>query len=899
MSTIKQFSRLQPLLISTKFEPPRLGARHIVRAKLLNELNQNREARIALVCGSAGFGKTVLLAQWRQELMKAGELVSWLSLSEDEGTLVSFSAHLFEALGHLGISAPSQLLATEEMREQVEEAVAAIVNSLRGLNRDVFLLIDDYHHVTDAWANRLVQKLIDHNPGNLHIVIASRIVPPLSVARHRVMAQMMEIDCNELPFSLSETRAFLDQNLTGYNFTAEESLRLHELTFGWPATLQLVVILLKNNPGSGGQLRKLAGQSADLHKYLIEEVIGALPPDLLAFMEALAICNRFNASLARSITGEMQTSEWLTRIVNENLLVFRTDSEDPIPWLRFHPLLAEFLLTRLSQRDAVEIDILHRRAADWFDRHGLPVEAIRHYLKGHAPDLAIRIVETCLPSTWRLSHIGPLLHLVAGLPLSGLQSYPRLAYLGSLSLAMSGAPQLAELWAEHISVEGDEFTTQFRRALVRVAVAHQQDDIAGSLSISEKMRLPVDISAFERNAFLSYHVIGLAADGRFGEALEQYRIVGFEDSAKADGMALLAYGCRGVALLLQGKVNEALPISRNAYDRQVSRRGRDSIGANISAVTLAEALLETNHIDEAQEMLANRRHAIRQAAPFIMVSAALTASRLAMLRGAMDEALDLVTAEAERFASMGLDRGVSYMLLAQWRILRVKRKREEARKIEEHVFAIERKFLNSRGFNAEIPIIGKSLRARIALWDQDLDAAIAAAAAGRALASRLGRGRWIVTLDLISAAAAHQAGDEEMAMEFLHQALIRAKQDGMFWTILEEGNEILELLQKLVARTDYDPALLEYAETLLDQALGRRRPGLNGAGTGDEAILTPREIDIIRLVEAGMSNKRIANTLAISLETVKWNLKNIFLKLDVSCRYDAMMQARRMNLLGH
>lgn len=898
MPSASSLLRLQPLLISTKFEPPRISTRHIVRVRLLEALKDSRDARITFVSGSPGFGKTVLLAQWRQELMKAGEPVAWLSLSEEEGTLVSFSAHLFEALNQLGVTSPGQLLATEEMREQIEEAVAVIVNSLQSLGRDVYLLIDDYHHVTDAWANRLVQKLIDHSPGNLHIIIASRIVPPLSVAKQRVMAQMAEIDCNELPFTLAETRAFLERNLGTTALSPEEALRLHELTFGWPATLQLVAILLKNNPGSRDQLRRLAGQSADLHKYLIEEVIGGLPADLLAFMESLAICNRFNVSLARTITGDDRAEEWLARIVSENLLVLKIDSEDPAGWLRFHPLLAEFLLARLSLRDATELNALRHRAGDWFDRHGLPVEAIRHYLKGHDPDAAIRIVETCLPSTWRLSHIGPLLHLVNGLPISGLSAYPRLAYLGSLSLAISGAPQLAELWAEHVRVTDDPATERFRRSLVRAAIAHQRDDIAGSLSLTEAMRLPPGISAFERNAYLSYHVTGLAADGRFPEALEQFRLHRFDEHDKLDGMALLAFGCRAVALLMQGKAREALPLALKAYERQVARRGRDSVGANLSAVTLAEALLEANRIDDAQEVLANRRHAIRQTTPFIMVSAALTASRLCMVRGASDEAMELVSAEAERFISMGLDRGAAYMLNSQWRLLRVKRAREAARRLERQIEELAERHRGSRGFNAEIPMIAKAMRARAALWDNDAEAAAEAVAAARATACRLGRGRWIVTLDLLGAVAAFKSDDEIRAMDFMHQAITRAAQDGLFWTFLEEGNETVQLLEKFAAQTDVEPALREYAEILLDQALGRRRRLTGADGQDDDGVLTPREVDIVRLVEAGMSNKRIANTLAISLETVKWNLKNIFLKLDVSCRYDAMIQARKCGLLG-
>jgi ATP/maltotriose-dependent transcriptional regulator MalT len=393
---------LDKFIVATKFAPPHLGASQIVRNQLLETLNGGRRCKLTLVPGSAGFGKTTLMTQWRRQLVEDGVKVAWLSLSPDENSPPSFHAHLFAALAKLGLAIADE---TAENRSP-DAVVAGIVNQLAAMDEDLYLILDDYHHIEDASAHALVQKLVELNPGNLHVVIASRVIPPLSLGRLRVMGQVSEIACNDLPFDLSETRAFLGRDARGVGLKEDEIERIHDLTRGWPACLQLVSMMLKNRSARRAALADLAS----LQAYISENFMARLPAELVEFMESLSICDRFNADLAAAVSGAAAVGDLLHRIEGENLLMVRTESDDGSPWFRFHPLFAEFLSGRLRRRDPAAVEGLHRRASAWCARKGLVQEAVKHACLGRDLETATSIFEQAAPSKWGLNFFGPLLY---------------------------------------------------------------------------------------------------------------------------------------------------------------------------------------------------------------------------------------------------------------------------------------------------------------------------------------------------------------------------------------------------------------------------------------------------------------------------------------------------------
>jgi LuxR family maltose regulon positive regulatory protein len=899
MSSPQLSTDLEKLLVSTKFAPPRIGSRYVLREPLLETLARERQSRLILVTGSAGFGKTTLLAQWRQRLMAAGSQVAWLSLHPDERSFASFRTHVLAALGRLGMPVQDDLLLAEDDRDQIDETVAAIVNNVASMDGELHLMLDDYHHVEDPRAHQLVQKLLDHCPSNLHITLASRALPPLSVGRLRVMGQVAEIECNDLPFSRSETRVFLDQNAPGLKLETEEIGLIHDQTNGWPASLQLVAIMLKNRPESRANLRNMAWHSSDLQNYLWEDVIGHLPDDMATFMEALSICRRFNAALAEAIAEEAQATAFIERIEEENLLIMRADAGSRTPWYRFHPLFNEFLAGRLLRRGPERASELHRRASQWFAKRRLVVEAVRHATLAGDIDEAMAIIERAVPGSWKLSYLGPLLHLVDNVSLDAIAARPRILYLGSLTLAMTGATARAGAWLRHLDgcPVTDARARTFQKALVEATIAFQRDDIEQCLSELEPFRADEAESAFERYVYLMVRITALAVAGRNRDAVDLIENNPIPPDDVNDDMAMRVSGSRVVTLLVEGRICDAEALSTPHYARCVALHGRSSTSANLAAASLAIISYELNRIDDARELLASRQTHRQTSSPQMMIWATLCRARLDALQESADTALAFLERQGAYFRSLGLYRAAAHVDAEQVRMLLAAARAEQAETVARRL-CDEAATPTASSLAAEIVLLRHIVQVRIALARGRIDEVSAQGAEARAAANALGRTQSAILASLLEAMAIERRDGLDAALDHLCPLVRQGAELGLVRTFADEGRPLHPMLEALRASGMCDDAMRDFLSEILGHQADRDAgASARSSDAGNDTPLTAREIEIVGLVAAGMSNKRIALTLQISVETVKWNLKNVFQKLGVSSRYDAMIWARRQGLI--
>jgi LuxR family transcriptional regulator, maltose regulon positive regulatory protein len=891
-------------LVSTKFSPPRIGAKHLPRANLLAQLNRIHQCRLALVTGSAGYGKTTLLAHWQQACLKAGFDVGWLSLSVDDIGYAGFCAALFAALQRLGIPVETDIPLEDTSPVAMDTAIAAIVGGAEALQRDVYLILDDYQLVEATAAHKFMQKLLDHGPGNLHLVIASRVTPPLSLSRLRVMDQIVELDSAELPFDLAETRVFLDENLGAGKINADELGLIQELTNGWPSCLQLIVIMLKSHPDTRSILPHLVWRSSDLQTYLTEEILAHQPPELTGLAETLSIFRRFNTSLAEFVTSKAHTAGLLKRMEDENLLIIRVDCDDRSVWYRFHPLFGEFLATRLERRGSAAVRELHQHASRWFADNGFLAEAVRHASLGEDLEFATSVIERAAPATWSLDYLSPTLHLLDRLPEATLFKHQRLLFLACLTIALTARPAKAEAWLAHLDASGTPTHPDVTGSLplIRATIAVQRDDMQRVIDLLEPLRDAAMENPFLQYVLLSELASAYSATGQYAKAKRLLDANPIPLADRNNDMALVTEATRITTLMLAGDVREAERTGSLLLARSVKALGRRSISANLCAGVLADAYYELDRIDDARETIANRRGLLHSSVPEVMIRASLCRARLDLLQEGPDAALSFLQQQAGHMRGLLQERAVAHVLAEQVKVLLIKGDRVRAADVSASLDELAQAHPAEQGYRAEFPAIAALARARVVLTEYP-DRALAALEIVRNHAAQFGRGRLLVLVDLLRGAALDNMNRPEETIASVITAVEAGHRLGLVRTLVDEGALAGKPLARLVRDKLLQGPVAQYAQDLLDKfsdpatADTTTHAGRRANVPRNQATLTQRELEILALVAQAMSNKRIALSLNITLETVKWNLRNIFSKLGVSSRYDAMVWARKRDLI--
>ncbi|TAL93448.1 MAG: helix-turn-helix transcriptional regulator [Paraburkholderia sp.] len=889
---------------ATRFAPPRIGARHVPRSDLLAQLHQMQHATLALVTGSAGYGKTTLLAQWRQACVKGGADVAWLTLTADEKGYADLCSTLVAAMQRIGLCMETDFRIDDASPGAMDAAIAAIVESTLDWPKELYVFVDDYHYVEAPLAHRFMQKLLEHAPGNLHFVIASRVTPPLSLSRLRMMNQIVELDSAGLPFNLAETRAFIDENLGTGKLDADAPGLIHELTSGWPSCIQLIVIMLKTRPDTLATLRDLVWRSSDLQTWLSEEVMADLPAHLASFAEVLSIFRRFNAPLARAVTGDAQAADLLKRMEDENLLVSRVDSDDRLAWYRFHPLFGDYLATRLAARDDAALKALHLRASHWFADHGYLAEAVRHASAGGDLEFAATVIERAEPATWTLEYLSPMLHLLEQLPEATLFRHQRLLFIACLTIALTTRPDKASAWLPHLqsSALSDDPELAGCVPMIHAAIAFQHDDTQHMIELLEPLRDAVIQNRFLRYFLVAELCVAYTGAGRYAEAAHQFDRRPIPSADRDNEMALVAEAARVAAILHEGDVREAERLGTPLLARSVKAVGRHSISANICASVLADACYELDHIDDARETIANRRGLLQSSGPDLTIRASLCRARLDCLQVSADVALAFLEQQTAHLRNHPHPRAAAHMLAEQVRILLQKVRHARAAQLDGLLDELAQAHREDLGIRAEIAAIAALAHARVLRAEQP-EAALASLLDAHARARALGRGRMAALVDFLLAATLIDLERIDDARTSFTHAIEAGARFGLVRTFIDEGEVAATLLNRAVQEAWIDGAARDYAIGLLERfpgelnALGHAGASQPENGRKADSALTPRELEILTLVAEAMSNKRIALALNITLETVKWNLRNVFSKLGVSSRYDAMLWARKNGLI--
>ncbi|TFC49697.1 LuxR family transcriptional regulator [Cryobacterium sp. TMT1-21] len=910
-----------PVSVTTKFQPPRPVGDWVARARLTDLLRAGEHRRLSLIHAPAGFGKSTLAAQWLAALDARGVTTVWLSLDRDDNNTIWFLSHLLEAIRRVmpELDDEWQVLLEGQPDDAERYVVPALVNAMDAAGENIVIALDDWHLVTDSRTRAVIHRLLDVGSSRLSFLITSRSRSGLPLGRLMVRNQLLEVDASSLRFDEDESQALL-VDINGLDVNRDDLASLHRTTEGWVAALQLVSLSLRENHDASDLIRRLSGRQKSIGEYLLENVLDALEPDVVDFLLTTSVTERICAELASTLSGVVRGQAMLERVEAQNLFLQPLNEDGS--WYRYHHLFEDYLRGRL-ERDfpgrAVELNLA---AARWFASNGYPSDAVDHALAVGQVDFAVDIVES--RAMWLVEHsrMATLLVLVGKIPASSVADQAKLqmaiAWANTL-LHISGAAQIALDKVEAL-VRCDDSLSQddrFELGVEALVVQCCIDMYVDRLDLVDEL----DQTCFAEANRLRPWIVSVAAnistfqkiqEGEYSQATEQQNWAS-QFHALTSGPFSDVYGrCfAGLAAFEQLEVDDAERLFRSAVELARSSAGRHSHAAQLASSMLGQLLYERGALEKA-ELLLEEAHELGSEGGVVdfMISAFATLARIKALRGDHVGARTLLDEGEDVAETLGLTR--LGLCIAAERIQLGFNFQLPDRTLPAGLHDEQHRIGDLGSGLAETNYrIALATEIRAALSpDASRDLATASAERAHELLDRTrarGGARAHLGAQILLAATLQHAGRRVEAMDALTPALVTCNALGLVRPILDGGPGCLQIVQDVADRVrggrwegPQAPGLPEFLSLLLQSATtsARLQETTSSGAQITGATLTEREHEILILLAQGCSNREIAQTLHLGVNTVKWYLKRLFSTLGVSGRQGCVDEARRRKLLS-
>jgi LuxR family maltose regulon positive regulatory protein len=908
-------------ILATKLYIPPPRSKVVLRPRLIERLNEGLQRKLTLISASAGFGKTTLVSEW---VAVCERPVAWLSLDEGDNDPTRFLTYFVAALQTLspktgGANIGAGVLRTLQSPQPppIESILTVLLNEITTIPDHFVLVLDDYHVLDSKPVDEALTFLLEHLPPRMHLVITTREDPHLPLARLRARGQLTELRAADLRFTPSEASEFLNQ-VMGLNLSAEDITALEARTEGWIAGLQLAALSMQGRSDAASFIKSFTGSHHFILDYLVEEVLQRQPERVSNFLLQTAILDRLSGSLCDAVTGQEDGSGMLEALERGNLFVIPLD--DQRQWYRYHHLFAEVLQVRLREAQPDRVSTLHRRASEWYEQNGFPLDAIHHSFAVNDFERVAKIAELEWPAIYENIQSIKWLGLLKKLPEEIIRARPVLcvkcawAFLNAGELEAAEAKmQDAEYWLEPTTVTGEKSDAssiemvvvdeeQFKSlpellATARAYHAQAIGDISGTIKYTQRvLDLSPDGDSQWREAALSLMGLAQYASGNLDAA---YRA--FSDGlAMADPYAAISgfFILAGIKLA-QGQLNMAFSIYEKALKLVLERGepmplGTEDLYSGISELHRERGDLET----AAQDLLTGKELGEQVELPDWQHRWYIAQARLHETKGDLDGALDLLEEAERRFvrtpvpfirpiAALKTRIRIAQGKIAEaldWVLARDLSVDDELSYLHEFEHITLARVLIARYKND--PVDG-SIHEAMGLLERLLQAA----EEGKRM------GSVIEILALLALAHAAQ-GDISLALVSLERALTLAEPEGYVRLFVDEGEAMRWLIEKQSRNRDHP--LSGYVNKLL-AAFSQPEAAAKLAITQQKSDMiepfSERELDVLRLLRTDLNGPEIARELVVSLSTVRTHTQNIYAKLGVNNRRAAVRRAKELDLL--
>ncbi len=906
------------VLLATKLHVPRPRPDLVPRPRLAERLDEGLAGGLMLVCAPAGYGKTVLLADWAR---RGQQPVAWLSLDAGDNDPARFWRHGVAALGQArpGLAERVGPLLGPPAPTSYEGLVTALINELAaGPDAgQALLVLDDYHLIDSPAVHASLGFLLEHRPPGLRLVLASRSDPPLALARLRGRGQLTELRAAELRFTADEAAALLRQGVAGHGEALPETAvaALAARTEGWAAGLQLAALSLRGQPDAAGFVAAFTGSHRYVLDFLAEEVLEQQSDQVRTFLLETSMLERLSGELCDTVTGRTGSQALLEHVERAGLFLVPLD--EVRGWWRYHHLFADLLRARLQAEQPGRAVLLHRNAAGWYAERGLADDAIRHAVAAGEMTWAARLIEQDFDMVYNVRGEGATIQRwFSALPADLVQSRPRLLLVQALLMTTSGRLDAVDALldaAERAGVVDEPFEPTVGRAasmLVNVPayiavdrsyLAQLRGDAGGTAAFAARALAVIGEGERLLDSVARWQLaIAAWLGGRLAEA----------ERALVDGIAgwhaagLLTVAASSVYELCQvqrarGRLDAAVQACQQALEVTVVPGQPPRAAAGPAYVGLGELAYERNEMEIALQHVTEGIALCRQWVYTTQLAAGLVT--LAWIRQAAGDpagALDAI-GEAVRVAPgpPGLFNPVpaqrARLLLAQGDLAAAAHWTKECGLDADDEPDYSREpghLLLARVLLAQ-GLPGQAL----ALLDRLYAAAVTQ--------DRIGS---VIEAGTLRALALAASGEESGAVAALADALTLACSQGYVRIFVDEGKPMAALLGRLITAQRAGQAAMEAPLGCLARlrrafdsgpAMPIPRRLATGVVPGLVEALTERELEVLAMLAAGRSNQAVATELVVTIDTVKKHVSHILDKLGTANRTEAVARARELGLI--
>jgi LuxR family transcriptional regulator, maltose regulon positive regulatory protein len=887
--------------LTLKTTPPRAPRHLLVRARLNLESEPLRNQPAIVVQAPPGFGKTLLLAQWRREHLARGAAVAWVSAdSHDDPQRFLHSLVLAVRVGCARPEFGGTLLESTNAWSGDSEGLTAWLAEVSQTALDLVLIVDEAERLSPVGGAALLY-LVHNAPANLRIVVAARSGFEAAVDDLSAYGQCVCLGPEALRFRLDETLALVRHRF-GDRVDTDSCARLHELTDGWPLGLQLGLAAMEKSGDPRGVIEAMSGRPGEEGEHLVGSLLARLAPDDVAFLTRLAVVDMLHPDLCRALLDDPQAPAQFARLVRDTPIFMASDGSD---WCRLHTLVRAALGARLAELPQEALTALHARAMRWLAEHGIHEEAARHAHAAGEHAVAFELAGRSLYGAVMQGRLAAALEWLELLPGEELDRQPDLRLAAAWALALSErhaeAGQLVAAMAEAPDCTPER---RYECALIQSIAAYYADDPDRFVALlapwhePPPLREPRRIQTHANRLALSALLQGEPANARRHLQLTPRGEFGKAHRYAARWGEFLT----GLSYLSEGQVVLAETVLRPALASAEAELGRRHPLPCMLAALLATALFERDQVDEADALLANRLDVLeRSGTAQTSLLAYLCAARVAQAQGVERRALDLLEAMHAAGTARQLPRLCIASLAERVRIHAGHSRAETCCALSAQLDAFVTASEGLRGpiWRHDVELRQAISHAYTSLAEQDWPHAHDCLNRAQTLADEMKLGRERIEIMGLRALARKAGGEDGLPL--LREAIGLTGTYGLVRVFVDTHPALADWVASVAAQSGGEHAAKVAPQHARRAQSGERAGHPQRTHAAPRAVpsmvLTPKEREVLELLARNLSNKEIAQAIGVGEVTAKWHVKNLFGKLNASTRKHAVLRAQLLGLL--